>query len=274
MTNLYYLEKQSISLLKAISLIDDDLELCYSGGKDSDVILHLARVAGINFTAIYKNTTIDPAGTIRHCKDNGVEIVQPERTFFELIERKGFPTRRARYCCSELKEYKIKDRAILGIRADESVKRKANYQEPEICRVYSNGSRTKQYFPILYWSNDDLLEYITQNNIQLHPLYYREDGTIDIARRLGCIGCPLQADCGKEDFKNNNVFLKQYLKHGLVWWNTHPHTSSHEKFSDVYALFAHNLFFNSYAEFVAADNSLWGKENWKQRLEDYFNINL
>ena len=40
------------------------LEICYSGGKDSDVILELAKMSGIKYRAIYKNTTIDPPGTI------------------------------------------------------------------------------------------------------------------------------------------------------------------------------------------------------------------
>lgn len=43
------------------------VKICYSGGKDSDVILKLANLAGIRFRAIYKNTTIDPPGTIKHC---------------------------------------------------------------------------------------------------------------------------------------------------------------------------------------------------------------
>lgn len=43
-------------------------ELCYSGGKDSDVILRIAQMAGIKYNAIYKNTTIDPSGTIKHAK--------------------------------------------------------------------------------------------------------------------------------------------------------------------------------------------------------------
>ena len=36
------------------------VEVCYSGGKDSDVILELAKMAGVKYRAIYKNTTIDP----------------------------------------------------------------------------------------------------------------------------------------------------------------------------------------------------------------------
>lgn len=36
------------------------MELSYSGGKDSDVILELAKMSGIPFRPIYKKTTIDP----------------------------------------------------------------------------------------------------------------------------------------------------------------------------------------------------------------------
>lgn len=127
---------QSVRLLESIVKTCNDIELAYSGGKDSDVILELARIAGIPFTAIYRNTTIDPAGTIKHVKDNKVKIQQPKETFFELIKRKGFPTRRARFCCEALKEYKIKDTCILGIRAAESHKRAENYKEPIKCRIY------------------------------------------------------------------------------------------------------------------------------------------
>lgn len=47
------------------------LEICYSGGKDSDVILELARMSGVEYRAIYKNTTIDPPGTIAHARAMG-----------------------------------------------------------------------------------------------------------------------------------------------------------------------------------------------------------
>ena len=101
-------------------------EVAYSGGKDSDVILELARMSGIEFRAIYRNTTIDPPGTIAHVKANGVEILRPKQTFFQLIEQNGFPSRFMRFCCAKLKEYKILDRCIMGIRREESANRKKN----------------------------------------------------------------------------------------------------------------------------------------------------
>lgn len=266
-------EDLAIKLLRQIP--SDDVELCYSGGKDSDVILYLTRLAGIPFTAIYRNTTIDPPWTIRHCRDNGVQILQPQNTFFELIESKGFPTRRARFCCDKLKEYKIKDHAILGIRRMESRQRSKLYVEPQICRIYGNNERVKQYLPILYWTNREIEEYINVNNIRLHPLYYDENGRIDCGRRLGCMGCPLSSDNGKSDFWKYPNLLKQWLKHGSIWWDTHTNTKSHEKFSSIYALMSHNLFFQRYQDFALYDRTtLFGVTDWKARLEEYFGIDF
>ena len=44
----------AIKLLRSIPQ-DGPIELSYSGGKDSDVILELVRMAGIPFEAIYKH---------------------------------------------------------------------------------------------------------------------------------------------------------------------------------------------------------------------------
>lgn len=97
---------QSIRLLQSVQKrYDGEIELAYSGGKDSDVILQLTKEAGIRYRAIYKNTTIDPPGTIAHVKEMGVEILRPKENFFQLIAKKGFPSRFSRFCCEALKEY-------------------------------------------------------------------------------------------------------------------------------------------------------------------------
>lgn len=129
-------------------------EVAYSGGKDSDVILELARMSGIEFRAIYRNTTIDPPGTIAHVKANGVEILRPKQTFFQLIEQNGFPNRFMRFCCRYLKEYKVLDRCIMGVRKAESTKRAARYSEPTECRFYgSKRDHVEAFYPILDWSD-------------------------------------------------------------------------------------------------------------------------
>ncbi len=95
---------RAVKLLQAAGKVAKEhgqpLEVAYSGGKDSDVILELTKMAGVEYRAIYKNTTIDPAGTIKHAQEKGVEMMRPKKTFRELISSHGFPTRIRRFCCS------------------------------------------------------------------------------------------------------------------------------------------------------------------------------
>ena len=86
----------------------------------------------------------------------------------------------------------------------------------------------------------------------------------------------MQSDNGVADFKQHPKMLRQWLRAGEVWWNKERDTelASVKKFDNIYALIAHSLFFDDYDSFQAANNSLFGKEDWKQRLEDYFKIDL
>lgn len=264
---------QAIRLLQQAAANYEDIELAYSGGKDSDVILELARMAGIPFTAIYKNTTIDPPGTIEHCKANGVQIVQPKHTFFQLIEKKGFPSRFARFCCSELKEYKIKDCAILGIRREESGKRAKLYKEPEQCRVYSKKEKAHHIYPILYWTQEDIQAFVELRGIKLHPLYYRDDGTIDYSRRLGYLACPLQSDRGLAEFKQYPRLVRAWLRAGQRWWDRTPNSAAHRRFSDIYECFVARTMFPTIADMTLNKEALFPTD-YKAALERYFDIKL
>lgn len=277
MDNYHKKVARAIRLLQSIPTNEGPIEVSYSGGKDSDVILELTKMAGIPFRAIYKNTTIDPPGTIKHCKSKGVEVLHPKLSFMKIVAKKGMPTRRARFCCSELKEYKVLDRAIQGIRRCESRARKERYKEPEICRVYDKNNKVKVYLPILDWTDEDVERFVTERKIQCHPLYYDQKGNFHVERRLGCIGCPMQSDNGKEDYKNYPKLLKSLIKSVEVFLATHPDCSSQKKFSgNAYNLVFHNLFCESYDDYVmktAVD--LWGNQlDCKTFLEGYFNITL
>ena len=243
---------RAVKLLQATSK-EQQIELCYSGGKDSDVILELAKMAGINYRAIYKCTTIDPPGTIKHCLDNGVEVIRPKMSFFQIIENGGFPTRRARFCCEQLKEYKIMDKSIQGIRRSESIKRAKNYKEPTMCRFYgSKKNHVEVVLPILDFTDKDVEEFIKERCIKLHPLYYNEDGSLNVKKRLGCMGCPLKSDNGLSDFKAHPKLVRAWLKAGKKWWDSHPNIASRKKFSDIYELFVSNIFFKSYEKSMIA----------------------
>lgn len=264
---------RAVRLLQSIKAYE--IELSYSGGKDSDVILELAKMAGIKYRAIYKNTTIDPPYTISHCRSKGVEIVRPKTSFFNLIRKRGFPTRRARFCCQHLKEYKILCHSIQGIRRSESLKRAERYKEPIICRFYgSKKNRVSVALPILEWTERDVEEFVKERNIQCHPLYYK-NGKFDVEERLGCMGCPLASDNGLADFKKHPNLVKSWLRSGLDWWDTHPNTVSRTKFNDIYELFVHNVFFDSYEDFkLSVEGGYLGRIDCKKFLEDYFKIKL
>lgn len=267
---------------RAIKLIqsavkDGEVEVSYSGGKDSDVILELAKMAGVKYRAIYKNTTIDPPGTIAHCKKMGAEVINPKVSFFKLMEKKGWPTRRARFCCEVLKEYKVMDKAIQGVRRSESTARANRYSEddPIICRIYgSKKNHVSVILPILGWTSEDVAEFIKERGIQCHPLYYDEQGNFHPERRLGCMRCPMRSDAGLAEFKANPKLFRQWVRHTKVWWDTHPHLKSHQKFETVYGLVAHNIFFKTYQDWRAATHNLFEDKDWKKELENYFKIDL
>lgn len=254
------------------------LEICYSGGKDSDVILELAKMAGVPFRAIYKNTTIDQPGTIKHVREMGVEIKRPRDDFFTLIGKYGFPNRMRRFCCKYLKEYKILDYNVVGVRRSESVKRAKSYREPEICRYYPNGSKARQYLPILDWDDKDVLDFLCERNIKCAPCYYDENGNFHIERRLGCMACCLKSRKQRiADFIAHPNFVRAYIKAGKRFLDTHPDSSSARRWGgDIYKQFCMDLFCDNMEDF----NMKFGKDMFspetdcKKFLEDYFKIKL
>jgi phosphoadenosine phosphosulfate reductase len=253
------------------------IEIAYSGGKDSDCILELARMAGVKYRAIYKNTTIDPPGTIKHAKENGVEIMPPKMKFFELVQKRNMPTRRVRHCCEVLKEYKVSDYVVIGVRREESTKRKLRYTEPEVCRVYSKKEKVRQYLPLLNWTSQDVEEFIKERGIKCHPLYYDEQGQFHVERRLGCVGCPLAYKKHRiEEFKQYPGMAKLYVKAAQKFLDNHPDSETLKHLKDGAEWFTFSLYCDSYQEWdetfgpTLFDNGI----DCKKFLEEQFGIVL
>ena len=272
------LEKKVERAIRLLQLIpqDGDIELSYSSGKDSDVILELAKMAGIPYRAIYKATTIDPPGTIAHAKEMGAEVIHPKKTFFQLVSKSGFPSRFQRFCCSVLKEYKICDRAIQGIRRSESRKRAEKYKEPEVCRVYSAKEKVKVYLPILEWTDQDVAEFIKERNIKCHPLYY-SGGQFDVTKRLGCMGCPLASRKKRiQFFKENPKWLKAWIRAGQKFFTSERYKNGKAKykFKNAFEVMGLHLYCDNMDEFKEKTYTLFGEFDWKEFLEKEFNIDM
>ena len=273
-------EIQSIALMKSVCK-NNLCEMAYSGGKDSDVLLFLCKKANINFKAVYKCTTIDPKGTIKHAKENGAIIKKQPLNFFGLIKQKGTPTRKSRFCCEYFKEGKseFSNICLIGVRKAESTARNKRYKEPTECRTYKEGTQ-KNIYPLLYWSDENIKEYIIFYKIKLHALYYDGNGNLDIKKRLGCIGCPLQSQKKRiKGYKENKYILKSTLKALQYFFDNSK--SKNKIFSSAYDKMLCELFYKSKKDFeyknnfsLKFDNETDLKLDSKKILEDTFNIKL
>lgn len=267
----------ALHLLQSIPQ-DGPIELSYSGGKDSDVILQLAKESGIPFEPIYKQTTIDPPGTTAHVKEVGARIVRPEKSFLQLVRENGLPTRFRRFCCEVLKENKIYDRAIQGIRRCESTKRAARYHEPEICRQYSKTSKVRVYLPILEWSDKDVEQFIMDRGIHCAPIYYDRGGQFHVERRLGCICCPMASQKKlAEAYKQYPRFLKAEIDALAVYQESRPDRASARRFRNPYNQMFYHIFCDSLEQYeTRVGGGLFpdGAVDTKAFLEKYFNIEL
>ena len=204
---------------EAERLFDMPLVVQYSGGKDSDVILQLAKESGVPFRVTHNLTTADPPDNVYYIRrvfaalrENGIEakINIPKRSLWKIMrETLVIPSRLMRVCCRELKERKMPDAPyiVTGVRWAESAGRRA---KSGIAMVHAKSApaaaagllttddaSSRRLFeqcqmrgvrvlnPIIDWGDDDVWEYLASRHIEGNPLY-KEGWT-----RIGCVGCPL-----------------------------------------------------------------------------------
>jgi phosphoadenosine phosphosulfate reductase len=188
--------------------------LCDSYGKDSGVILHLAKASGVKFMAHHNLTTLDPPELIYHGRKHHPETIvhKPKMAMLTRLAlgTDGPPTRKNRWCCSEYKESNGRNFIMAwGVRAAESNRRKSQW------RTWTPIKKTSTWVlnPILFWSDSDVWEYTHKNNIPYCSLY-NEGFT-----RLGCIGCPQAAKQRFAQFKRWPKYEKAWKKSIKEYWN-------------------------------------------------------
>jgi len=221
--------KTAVERLKSFEP-EDGYYLAFSGGKDSQTIYHLAKMAGVRFTAHYNHTTVDPPELIYFMRRQYPDVIAhyPELSMWSLIVKKKFPmTRLCRYCCSVLKESGGKGRTVItGVRWAESVRRKntrgllelntytknrivLNNDNVESRRMLENCRMQGKHIlnPIVDWSTEDVWEFLNINHIPYCSLY--DSGYT----RLGCIGCPMSGKNGMlKDFQRYPKYQAAYLR--------------------------------------------------------------
>lgn len=202
--------------------------VCTSEGKDSRVLGHLMRRAGVKHFYIHNITGIDPPELVyfqrrnfQEYADLGYEVhdLMYDKSIWELMKKKLWPPlRKMRYCCEHLKERRTPEQGdamiSTGVRRAESTRRAKNRSELEhgythltpydqdgeidvesvrVC--YDNPEwRNGGLFtlnPIAEWPDTWLWDYSTEAKLEQCSLY--QEGF----DRLGCIGCPMAGECDR-----------------------------------------------------------------------------
>lgn len=202
----------SISLLKKSEKMALEMDpengfyLAFSGGKDSQVLYHLAVMGGVKFKAHMNLTSVDPPEVIRFVKQHypEVELIKPKMSIYDMVKQRGcLPTKIIRWCCEEFKEMSGAGKVtLIGVRREESVKRsKRNEVEMDNYKFSGSFDQWSEHrenmvtcvggkdkiivSPILYWTSRDVWEFLNSNDIPHCSLYDKG------YKRIGCILCPM-----------------------------------------------------------------------------------
>ena len=150
MTDIQKKIDKSIERLRAFEP-EEGYYLCFSGGKDSQTIYHLAQLSGVKFDAHYNVTSVDPPELVRFIRKQYHDVIfdiprykdGTQITMWNLIERNYMPpTGVVRYCCSKLKESFGRERVtVTGVRWAESTRRKVNQ---DVAVIQRGGKTTRK----------------------------------------------------------------------------------------------------------------------------------
>ena len=182
----------------------------FSGGKDSQCLYHVVKLAGVKAKTHMNLTSVDPPEVIRFVKHHypDVELIKPRMSIYDMAKKKHIlPTMRLRWCCAEFKEKGgVGKVTLIGIRKEESARRAKReeistvikskitnetfdqWSEHEEQMVTCVGGKDKILVsPIIYWTERDVWEFLNSNKIP-HCELYDEGYT-----RIGCICCPMSS---------------------------------------------------------------------------------
>ena len=256
---------------------DDGFYLAFSGGKDSQCLYHVAKLAGVRFNAHMNLTSVDPPEVIRFVKTQypDVELIKPRMSIYEMAKKKHIlPTRTLRWCCVEFKETSGVGKVTLtGIRKTESARRakreeisttikgKRNeetfdqWSEHEENMVACIGGKDKILVsPIIYWTERDVWEFLNVNGIPHCELYDKGYA------RIGCICCPMSQSRQKaKDIKRWPHVKRNWLK--TIQWMIDNGYINHN-FNDAETGFRWWISGKSYKQFYA-DEFLQQKMRFK-----------
>ncbi len=185
----------------------DKCAVAFSGGKDSLVVLHIARQYVARIPVVFNNTGVEFPETRAYIRQLSEEwdlnlIVTPyyKKSFWDCVDEYGYPHIRSKKhskggsysprCCYYLKEMPTKlaiksyglKAMFTGQTAVESRMRMFTARDKGICYFHTQYNCQK-INPILWWTEDEVWQYIKVKELSCNPLY--NEG----APRVGCMPC-------------------------------------------------------------------------------------
>lgn len=220
--------------------------MAFSGGKDSQALYHVAKMAGVKFKAYMSLTSVDPPEVIRFVRKwyPDVEMIKPKMSIYEMAKKKKhiLPTRTKRWCCAVYKEATGSGVVTLtGIRREESARRSKRgeissqlrgkraeqtydqWSEHEETMVACVGGKDKVILsPIIYWSRRDVWSFLNKIVRVPHCELYDQGYS-----RIGCICCPMSTERQKikelsrwpHVYRNWLKCIKWLMDNGYIGYN-------------------------------------------------------
>jgi sulfate adenylyltransferase subunit 2 len=222
MTSLSQLENQSIFILREAFNKFENVAMLWSIGKDSTVLLWLARKAffgHVPFPLVHVDTTYKIPSMIEYrdrlVREWNLQLIVGKNDSV-LASGTTFPNGRATRveCCGMLKKDALKrvlddhqlTGVIVGVRRDEEPTRaKERYfsprdanmewhvedQPPELWDQFKTDFEPGMHIrihPLLHWTELNIWEYIQRENMPVIPLYFANERG-ERYRSLGCAPC-------------------------------------------------------------------------------------
>ena len=193
-----YLETQGL-IAHNLMQFKGKVAVAFSGGKDSLVVLHIAWQLQPDVLVVFNNTGVEYPETVSYIAEIAEQwklnlmVTRPEKTYWDVVGKSGYDTgKRGKQsdCCYWVKEKPMKavikacgiEAELTGITAVENRTRMFNARDYGTCH-YSTKTKTQRIHPILWWTPDEVREYITSQELPMNPVYAKG------AERVGCMPC-------------------------------------------------------------------------------------
>jgi len=200
---------------QAIERHKPNIYVAFSGGKCSEVVLHMALKYWKDIPVMFNNTGVEFPETIefiqklkKEWKLNLIET-HPEKTFWDCVKKYGIPSIKSASqkkhgsgtrpkCCYHLKEkpalLEIRKNGfkacMTGIRGEESYNRR-NLMKFCGQRYYQKTWGIWKYHPIIFWEHKQMEDYIKQSKLPINQAYLKWNG---LYKRVGCLPCTSYKD--------------------------------------------------------------------------------